>query len=224
MKSNLTFKELCVLVSPFMLRNTDDFSKNQKEFISKLIDRDLNKREEKLQKSEKNKLNDILFDLISKELEQEGITKEGMIHLDLRNQKKRNVKKLSGSLKRTKYLSQLSLFIDGESMKIIHKAIRSNQSIKKLQVGDMDDDIAAYFLSKALKYNNCIEEIVFYPVDLSFSHPTSKYLYKFLKKNKSIKTMKNFFEVDVNQSMKYFMKHLKKMTLLSTLIFLRAFF
>ena len=137
-------------------------------------------------------LNKTIIDFICKKLDDEEQIK--CFHLDLRNQSKENLMKLNESIKKNNSLKELSLSIDGESMKIIFEAIESNKSLENLNIMNLDDNYAASLLSRALESNDTLKTLQFF----AMNNISSNVLYQFLEKNKSINYLDFPFSLNRN--------------------------
>ena len=175
--------------------------------------------DQKLEKKEKKQLLETIYNKICEKIEEEKESIKGDFYfpLDLRNQSKRNLRKLSETLKKNNYLEEIRLGVDGISMQFLFDAIKCNKSLKVLRIENIDDDVGAHYLSKALESNDTLEELFF--TNLKITKNSSKFLFNFLKKNRSIKKIRFdniLFEESGN---KHFLKNMIKNTTLKMIFF-----
>ena len=146
--------------------------------------------DQKLKKKEKKQLLNLIYDSIFQRIEEGKDTILGENDpLDLRNQSKKNLKKSSETLKKDNSIEEMCLVLDGISMQILFETIQSKSSLKSLTIGEIEDDVGAYFFSKALESNDTLEELHFKNNYRSkkIKKSSSKFLFDLLKKNKYLK-------------------------------------
>ena len=140
--------------------------------------------------------------------------------LDLRNQSKKNLRKLSETLKKDNSIEEMYLIVDGISMQILFETIQSKSSLKRLIINGIEDDVGAYFLSKALESNDSLKELHFNNKFQKIKLSTAKFLFDFLKKNKCIKKIGFFEELfRDDECTLYFYKKLQKNNSLKSIDF-----
>ena len=184
----LKFQRKTPLFDP---NDTKFLKQKEKEFVKKILKKE--RIDQKLKKKEKKQLLNLIYDSICQRIEEGKDTILGNYHdpLDLRNQSKKNLRKLSETLKKDNSIEEMCLVVDGISMQILFETIQSKSSLKSLKIGEIEDDVGAYFLSKALESNDTLEELHFKNNDIyrskKIKKSSSKFLFDLLKKNKYIK-------------------------------------
>ena len=214
-KVNISLNDLSTLLSTLQTKKYMNLGYVKTQFIKNLIGRD---DFESINKIEAKMLKKSIFDHICQKLGEEEKADVGEnLHLDLRKQEKENLKNLNESIKKNNFLKELSLSIDGESMKIIFEAIKSNKSLQILRIREIEDNVAAFLLSRALKSNGSLQSISFSSNNLKEN--SAKFVFKFLKKNESIKTIQ--LTLLKENELKFFFKNVKKNDKLTKLILKR---
>ena len=154
----------------------DKFDEKFQKFIEKF------KTLEKV--SSKVELEQLIFDCICKKLEN-GEEKEE-ISIDLKNLNKKNLRKFSETLQKTKLLDRIQLQIDSKAMKHVSEGIKNNKSIKKMVIKSIDN-ISCHLLSESLVSNDHLETIELN--SLRIKKKVIKFLFNFLNFNKTIKEL-----------------------------------
>ena len=207
--------KLFILHSAVSLGGFYDSDESEKELFIQVLGREDPSGE--FNEKEIKRLNKLIFDPICKKLsEGEGKDLKELI-IDLRNQEKENLIKISEFLASHKELESLDLSIDGESMKVICESLKTTKSIKKLRVFENEDEVAGSFLSESLESNDSIEILTFDYARLN--KDSAKYLFKFLHKNETLKEINLLRSRWEKEPLTHLMKNLEKNKTIERLIF-----
>ena len=188
------------------------FSENEEEFLKKYLNKE--RIDQKLKKTKKKELFNLIYDSICQRIVEgkERVLGDEENPLDLSDQSRKNLRKLSEALQKDDSIEEMHLVLDGISMQILFETIQSKNSLKRLKIGEILDDVGAYLLSKALESNDTLEELhLILSTDRKIKESSSKFLFNFLKKNKSLKKIhvsENDFKE--KESMNQYLQRLKK--------------
>ena len=150
----LSLLELSGILNSLTIKN-EKFNEREVEYINIMLGKEGFHQTDKGQKLLKR----IVLQSIAEKIEKGETVNQDHFVLDLMKKENASLRIISEMLKKDTSLKKLLLSIDGKSMKLIHPSISSNKGIKKLKILHIWDDIAAYFLSKALNENDTIESI-----------------------------------------------------------------